>query len=60
MDRMAESFQLWYTRISATHNVLSDQEGIGGMDRTVIGQVIPHGVVSTPSSAKPSSPKCHP
>ena len=33
MDRMAESFQLWYIRISATHNVLSDQEGIGGIGR---------------------------
>ena len=30
MDRMAESFQLWYIRISATHNVLSNQEEIGG------------------------------
>ena len=31
MDRMAESFQLWYIRISATNNVLSNQEGIGGI-----------------------------
>ena len=34
MDRMAESFQLWYICILANHNVLSDQEEIGGIGRS--------------------------